>query len=373
MIKNMDYHIIDIASIYNVKCHDLLNIHMKNSNRFTIFHMKTIAEFEEYVENNNNSNVVAIIYYCLQQYPITLPLMQKIASYDSTKLKLKILVLTYDYWHNGFTKPYLNSIKFLHTPKNHYVHSFAENLEQLGLYHNVNYTPYKDKYIFLNLWSCYNSSFVKFNDNPIQKIAISGNKDRNTYSERHILTQKAKKDKRIVNLQFVRNNDLSYNERLNQYICCFSSSVRVRSIITRSRKYYNTHLIILKYFEILASGSLLLCPDTEEIQLNRFGIYNNINCIMTPMKSIDEKIDYILNPENREEIDKIRKAGQEIARTQLNSKNKFDEFLSVLDNKFKLDDEKDKIINTGDKEKIDKIISIGQELFKIQLDNKNKL
>ena len=129
----MEYHIIDIAEIYNLKCHDLLNKHMKNSDRFTIHTMKTVSEFDQFVEEYNRENVVAIIYYCLQQYSITWPLMEKIFNYDSSTLKLKILALTYDYWYNGFTKPFLKSMYYLHTPKNHYVHTFAENIEQIEL------------------------------------------------------------------------------------------------------------------------------------------------------------------------------------------------------------------------------------------------
>jgi hypothetical protein len=92
----------------------------------------------------------------------------------------------------------------------------------------------------------------------------------------------------------------------------------------------NTHLILLKYYEILASGSLLLCPKSEEKQLNNIGLYSDANCIICSMEDIEKIVSYITDEKNRGHIDVIRKAGQEHAINSLNGNIKYQQFREIL-------------------------------------------
>lgn len=53
-----------------------------------------------------------------------------------------------------------------------------------------------------------------------------------------------------------------FNVVLNKYFVCFSSSIYV-PVKGKCRR-HNTQTILLKTFEILATGSLLVMPTTEK-------------------------------------------------------------------------------------------------------------
>lgn len=334
----MNYHVVDIEHVFNLKSHDFLNIHFPQHERFTIHKCKSVLEFDFLIQKyKNDSNVVIIIYFCIPQEFINQYLMDKIRSYKSQELKLKILLFTYDYWYNGFGPLWEKLMTNIYEAENHYVLTFADSLEQIEFYHAREYQKYKDKYIYFNLWSAYDSAFVEFNLNPKMKIAISGAPYPNVYPERHLLSNLSHIDDRIICLDF-NSEEKNYTKRLNEYLCCFVSPPHVQTLkmVDGKKRYINTNLITLKYFEVLASGSLLLCFNTEEKPLNKIGLFNKKNCIITSLKDLNKTITYILNPLNREEIDRIRKSGQEIAKNKFNSKKRFEELLEVLDNNFSL-------------------------------------
>lgn len=83
---------------------------------------------------------------------------------------------------------------------------------------------YLNNIIFINIWSCYNSSFYCFNENPIPKILLSGAIDHPFHPDR-IIMKNYNVDYYPINFQdcdgFHNNN---YNQLLNKYLGCFSSS-----------------------------------------------------------------------------------------------------------------------------------------------------
>ena len=76
----------------------------------------------------------------------------------------------------------------------------------------------------------------------------------------------------------------------------------------------------------LHSGSLLLSVMTEEPYYNKIGLYSFKNCILCDILNINDTINYITDPQNRQEIDKIRKNGYIFAKENLNSTLKYEEF-----------------------------------------------
>lgn len=131
---------------------------------------------------------------------------------------------------------------------------------------------------------------------------------------------------------YYNNNDINsinnnYNKILNNYIACFTSSVYIYN--KTEKKVSNTNMILLKTFEILASGSLLLMPLSEEKYLEKIGIINNKNCILLDFnKDLNEQINFILD--NLEYINNIRYNGYLFGKNELNSDNKFIEFDKLI-------------------------------------------
>jgi hypothetical protein len=193
----------------------------------------------------------------------------------------------------------------------------------LGFFLNKNLEEYKKNVISWDMHNCYDNCFVKLNKNPINKILVSGCIVDNCYPERN----------KLINFNNVclkeRGNDVwtnekAYSEYLNQYICCFSSSNYPYNMTTCKTEY--SGLILLKTYEILGSGALLLSPLTEKHRLAKIGLIEDVNCMFIDMSNdnkIQEKIDFILDSKNRQLIDNIRKKGQNHGRNNLNSRKKY--------------------------------------------------
>jgi hypothetical protein len=90
-------------------------------------------------------------------------------------------------------------------------------------------------------------------------------------------------------------------------------------------------MVLLKTFEILGAGALLIAPISEELYLQKFGIINGLNCILFDFNiNLNDQINNILNPNNIEHINNMRYNGYIHARNSLNSYNKFIEFKNII-------------------------------------------
>jgi hypothetical protein len=120
-----------------------------------------------------------------------------------------------------------------------------------------------------------------------------------------------------------------YSKMLNSYLCCFASSVYVfNKSIAHSN---NTHLILQKVFEILASGSLLLYPLSEKQYIKRIGLIHKNNCYLIDFtKNVQKQINQILNPINLPHINRIRYNGHLHAINNLSSHKKYSEIKALL-------------------------------------------
>lgn len=167
---------------------------------------------------------------------------------------------------------------------------------------------------------------IIFNDNTKNKILISGICDVN-YPFRqklhNISLENEYKDK-IEKLVHVTYNGFNHNfihgdyyKKLNEYICCFTDALT-----------YN--YILLKVFEITSVGSLLLVVDSISDELNKLGFYDNINCIMCNENNIYEKIDWILDKNNINIVNSIRKKGMELTRKNHSTKERAHNFNNLL-------------------------------------------
>ena len=155
-------------------------------------------------------------------------------------------------------------------------------------------------------WGVKEIKSLVFNINPIKKILVSGAMEQIYYPLRVIASNQSKELVEV--LQHPGYGKLKHNIigddyilQLNKYLCCFCDA----SIL---------NIILKKIYEILYSGSLLLADLNIKNELKDVGIIENVHCILCDTNNIEEKMKYILNKENSEEIDNIRKNGFKLAK-----------------------------------------------------------
>lgn len=70
--------------------------------------------------------------------------------------------------------------------------------------------------------------------------------------------------------------------------------------------------VVAKYFEIPATGALLLADDSVSGSLSRLGFVEHQHYVPVSSKNLEETIRYVLDERNHGEVDQIRKRGQEL-------------------------------------------------------------
>ena len=158
---------------------------------------------------------------------------------------------------------------------------------------------------------------IEFNKNPVNKILLSGRLNKFIYPVRQMMYEKCKSCDYIEylrpNVKYRIKKDhpkYIYGERyikcLNNYIACFTCEAHI------GRPY-----LLKKFFEIPGSGSLLLTinPVTKKY-FTELGFIDNTHYISATTSNIEDKIKFILNPENRKTIDEIRMNGYELVKSK---------------------------------------------------------
>jgi hypothetical protein len=112
----------------------------------------------------------------------------------------------------------------------------------------------------------------------------------------------------------------NYINYLSEYLCCFTCC------LTKETPY-----IINKFFEIPASGSLLLAYD-EWVKdgLKEIGFIDGENYISCNKDNILEKIEWICDDRNRNEVDRIRKNGNELVKNNHTDECRYKFILSII-------------------------------------------
>ena len=93
------------------------------------------------------------------------------------------------------------------------------------------------------------------------------------------------------------------------------------------------YFIVKKFFEIPCTGSLLLIFTDKKsiIYINKLGFFNNKNCIIaTNFKELQKKIIFILNDNNKNVIDNIRKNGKKFVLENYMVNNTVDKINKII-------------------------------------------
>jgi hypothetical protein len=304
---------------YNLKTNPILKNYISN---FTPIHMDekkccNIKNISDILDKYNKINNIIVLY----QHRSVTTLKNNIVKYLNNKnnVKFKFYLFTFDFWHSS-SAPHFKPINFK-------VITFAKNVEQLDIYFKCNHKKWENNLIFKNTWCCYNESILEFNHNPKNKLLISGSRG-SCYPERSILDRQSITNKTLIvhKYKFGGNDIISkefiYNKRLHSYFACFSTSVYPNKI--------NTHAILLKTFEILGSGSLLVMPLKEEKYIGEIGLVNMKNCyLMDFSKDLNPQIKFIFD--NIELFNKIRKEGHVHAKNNLNEQKMIEEIKQIIE------------------------------------------
>ena len=183
----------------------------------------------------------------------------------------------------------------------------------------------KQKKVFWLPHSASPDFLLPFNEHPENAIFLSGALSRQ-YPMR--LRMKELFDRRSYPIVFHQHpgyrcnydyeNDAAvgraYAKRINSYRIGFTDCLQYRYTVA-------------KYFEIPATGSLLLADDAVSEPLSTMGFIENQHYIATSSRDLEEKIAYVLDEKNHDRLDQIRKSGQEL----IWQKHKTSDRASMLD------------------------------------------
>jgi len=169
---------------------------------------------------------------------------------------------------------------------------------------------------------------IEFNTKPINKVFVSGAINKNVYPLRYLIKNEIIFDQYISKLDHPSYGSSSHSTtnknyyiELNKYLCCFTDVSAYK-------------FILLKVFEICSVGSLLLVEDSIKEQLSLLGFCDNISCIMCNKFNMEEKMKWILDEKNRENVDLIRKTGMVLVKNFHNTKNRSQQFNKIIENIF---------------------------------------
>jgi len=311
MTLSTDIILINNLEIVHYSSHAFLQGMVNVFNLFIL----DINQIKSHIINNNFIEKTIIFYMYYFDYLNGEKILKIINTLD---LKCKIIIFSDDIWNNGRNENYNKILLSVNKWK---VVTHMPNYKVLNDYAPCNIT--NSNILYFNYWCCYgNKNRIEFNDTPINKIGLGG-RTWDCYKERYIISKfqniellpyhtqpslKIKNTSEII--KYLKNPETKniFIKRLSKYIACFTSS------------FLDTHCILMKVFEILSSGSLLLYPKKEEEYIKKIGLVDRHNCFLINFnENIQEQINFVLSYENREYINKIRKAGHEFSKVYNNT------------------------------------------------------
>jgi hypothetical protein len=324
--KNIICIIKENAKFYNPKSFELFNYYFNNNYKMVNKNMDNIGYF---IDEKNKKNNVLIFIHDTYLDNFDFYVLKHIQ--NQKKNEHQIYIIIQDWWVAANYKRVTeeNFRKDILKANNYKIIVIVDNVEILADFNNTNCLEFKNNIICYNYWGIYKSSIIEFNKDPIKKIFISGCMAKNNYPERRRL--KSLNNEYIYvyeyNYNDVNNTNNNYSEELNKYLCCFSSSVYVVNI--KYGRIENTHLVLLKTFEILASGSLLLVPDYEEPYLEKLGLINKKHYLTLKFDKNDHNMHIQINNlfanDNLLNINNIRYNGYNYAINHLTNEQRYKE------------------------------------------------
>lgn len=155
---------------------------------------------------------------------------------------------------------------------------------------------------------------LPFNNSPENSIFLSGAEGQHYPLRRLVKDLSAESDYSISHhphpgyhcqYDHAANENVGrgYAEKINRYRAAFTDSLIYGYVVA-------------KYFEIPATGALLVADDAVSGPLKELGFTANEHYFPVSKENLEEGIKYVLDEANHEELDQIRRAGQELVRSK---------------------------------------------------------
>lgn len=174
------------------------------------------------------------------------------------------------------------------------------------------YKPHIKTYWFMHYVNENLLKDITYNEDPIKKIFLSGQVTGHIYPARQKAFLLAKNNNKIQCIGHPGYNDRNkheycgskYYSLINKYLAAFTCCAK------KDRPY-----IVSKFFEIIASGALLIAYDIYVKQeLKQIGFIEDVNYIACDLENMEEVFEYVTNPLNIEKINTIRRNGFELSK-----------------------------------------------------------
>ncbi len=153
---------------------------------------------------------------------------------------------------------------------------------------------------------------LRFNDHPENAIFLSGCLDHH-YPLR--TRMKRLHERRAYSIAYHPHPGYrcDYDYELNAHVGQgYAAKIRDhRAGFTDSSKY---GYVLAKYFEIPATGALLLADDAVAGRLNELGLIAGRHYLPVSNGDLEESVRYVLDEKNHEALDVVRRRGQELIR-----------------------------------------------------------
>jgi len=179
------------------------------------------------------------------------------------------------------------------------------------------YPKFLSKYEFVpHFFSPYERyTQLSFNNTPKMKCLLSGATRNDVYPLRRLIVERHYANVDYKPRKYVVGDN--YAKLLHSYFCCAASS----SIF---------NYVLAKYFEIMATGSLLLANETEDSK--KLGLVPYEHYIPINKSNVFAKIDQCI--ENPNDYNDIRKAGMKFVRKNHSVINRLELFKKIIGNLF---------------------------------------
>jgi hypothetical protein len=151
---------------------------------------------------------------------------------------------------------------------------------------------------------------IKYNNHPENSIFLSGAMTHHYPMRQQIKRLQAEGSYSIIyhghpgyycgyNYNHNDNIGCGYAARINKYRAAFTDSLIYKYTVA-------------KYFEIPATGALLFADDAVSGPLRKLGFIENEHYLAVSKDNLEARIQYVLDESNHDELDAIRRRGQEL-------------------------------------------------------------
>lgn len=151
---------------------------------------------------------------------------------------------------------------------------------------------------------------LDYNPHPDNAILLSGVIDRH-YPLREQLKHFHTQGGSRITYHCHPGYHCSYDHRTNQNVGRgYAKKINSHRIGFTDSAIYE--YVLAKYFEIPATGALLLADDAVRAPLKELGFLEGVHYIATSKANLDEQVRYVLDESNHEQLDEIRRRGQQL-------------------------------------------------------------